>query len=494
MGLALGIDLGTQGAKALVVDGSSGRVVGRGAAPLTVDSPRPGAAEQRPDDWWSAVVRAVRQAVACDGAGPARVSSIGVSGQQHGCVALDGADRPVHPAKLWCDTECAAEAEALSAALGRRVPAGFTAPKLPWLRANRPDAFARIRRVMLPHDWVNLCLTGDAFTDAGDASGTGWMDVAARTHDRAAMDLVDPSLHAWVPRIVPADAVAGTLRAEAAAELGLRPGIAVAPGSGDNMMSALGAGAVDHGTLVVSLGTSGTVFGASDAPVADPEGLVAAFCDATGRWLPLVCTMNCTVVTEEVRAAFGMPHERLTGLAAAEPPGAHGASFLPYLQGERVPDWPHATGALLGLRPGLLRPGVVYRAALEGATFALLHGARRLAALGVSARELRVVGGASRNALWRQVLADAFGAPLRFPAEPESAALGAALQGAAVAAGASVAGFVREHPPAMLAEVVHPEPAAADAMAEAFARHESRAAAWAAEAAGRTDSAARARR
>lgn len=479
MTLALGIDLGTQGAKALVIDADTGRVLGRGSAPLAVDVPRPGAAEQHPDAWWAAIVHAVRQATACDGVDGARIGSIGVSGQQHGCVALDASDRPVHPAKLWCDTECAAEAAALSAALGRRVPAGFTAPKLPWLRAHRPEAFARIRRVMLPHDWVNLRLTGDAFTDAGDASGTGWMDVATRAHDRAAMDVVDPGLHAWVPHIAPAGAIAGTLRTEAAAELGLRPGIAVAPGSGDNMMSAIGAGAVDHGTLVVSLGTSGTVFGPSDTPVIDPEGLVAAFCDATGRWLPLVCTMNCTVVTEEVRSAFGLSHDRVTELAADEPIGTHGVSFLPYLQGERVPDWPHATGALLGLRPGLMRPGVVYRAALEGATFALLHGARRLGSLGVHARELRVVGGASRNPLWRQLLADAFGAPLRFPAEPESAALGAALQGAAVATGAGIAEFVRAHPPAMLPERLHPRPESAAATAEAFARHEARAAAWA---------------
>jgi xylulokinase len=173
-----------------------------------------------------------------------------------------------------------------------------------------------------------------------------------------------------------------------------------------------------------------------------------------------------------------MTHARLTELAAAEPAGAHGVSFLPYLQGERVPDRPHATGALVGLRPGLMRPGVIYRAALEGATFALVHGARRLAALGVVPRELRVVGGASRNALWRQVLADAFDAPLRFPAEPESAALGAAMQGAAVAAGARVADYVRTRPPMMLAGTVMPSAGSGAATAEAFARHESRADAW----------------
>jgi xylulokinase len=222
------------------------------------------------------------------------------------------------------------------------------------------------------------------------------------------------------------------------------------------MMSALGAGAVDHGSLVVSLGTSGTLFGPSDRPVVDPAGLIAPFCDATGRWLPLLCTMNCTVVTEEVRACFGMPHDRLTELAADEPIGAGGVTFLPYLQGERAPDWPHARGVVHGLEPGSMRPGALYRAALEGATLALAHGAKRLAALGLAARELRVVGGGSRNPLWRRILADAFGAPLRFPAEPESAALGAALQAAAVASGTAASAFLRAHPPLMSPETVEP--------------------------------------
>jgi xylulokinase len=325
-----------------------------------------------------------------------------------------------------------------------------------WMKSREPANFARVRRVLLPHDWVNLFLTGDAFTDCGDASGTGYFDAAARTYDRRAMDTIDPGLHAMVPRLVEADAVGGTLRAAAAEALGLRVGIPVSVGSGDNMMSALGAGAVDHGTLVVSLGTSGTLFGPSDRAVVDPSGLIAPFCDATGRWLPLLCTMNCTVVTEEVRACFGLPHGQLTDLAASEPIGAGGVTFLPYLQGERAPDWPHARGVLHGLESGSMRPGVLYRAALEGATLALVHGASRLAALGLPARELRVVGGGSRNALWRRILADAFGVPLRFPAEPESAALGAALQAAAVATRTPVADFVRAHRPPMSPEVVDP--------------------------------------
>jgi xylulokinase len=456
MGPVLGIDLGTQGAKALVLDAGAGRVLGRGAAPLAVDTPRPGAAEQDPDRWIEAVTHAVRGALAGAGIDPASVAAIGVSGQQHGCVALDAADRPVRPAKLWCDTECADEAREFGARIGRPVPAGFTASKLMWMKSREPANFARVRRVLLPHDWVNLFLTGDAFTDCGDASGTGYFDAAARTYDRRAMDTIDPGLHAMVPRLVEADAVGGTLRAAAAEALGLRVGIPVSVGSGDNMMSALGAGAVDHGTLVVSLGTSGTLFGPSDRAVVDPSGLIAPFCDATGRWLPLLCTMNCTVVTEAVRACFGLPHGQLTDLAASEPIGAGGVTFLPYLQGERAPDWPHARGVLHGLESGSMRPGVLYRAALEGATLALVHGASRLAALGLPARELRVVGGGSRNALWRRILADAFGVPLRFPAEPESAALGAALQAAAVATRTPVADFVRAHRPPMSPEVVDP--------------------------------------
>lgn len=222
------------------------------------------------------------------------------------------------------------------------------------------------------------------------------------------------------------------------------------------MMSALGAGAVDSGAMVLSLGTSGTMCASSDRPVIDPEGLVAAFCDATGRWMPLLCTMSCTAPTQETAAAFSMGHAELTSLAAAEPIGCHGMTFLPYLLGERVPDWPHASGTLLGIRPGLLRPGCTYRAAIEGATLALWQGHRRMRALGLQPSSLRVVGGAARNPLWRQVIADIFGMPLRFPVEPDSAALGAALAGAAAAAGEPLASFVRARPPAVEPEACEP--------------------------------------
>jgi xylulokinase len=396
------------------------------------------------------------------------VRGIGVSGQQHGCVVLDKHDRPIRPAKLWCDTECAAEAAQVSAETGRSVPAGFTAPKLPWLRAREPQHFARIRAVLLPHDFVNLWLTGRKATDHGDASGTGYYDPIARTWDVPhGAAWLDP---AWLPALLNPDEACGTLRAELAQRFGLPRDCTVAPGSGDNMMSALGAGAVRDGVLVASLGTSGTLFGRAARPPRDPERLVAPFCDATGAWLPLWCTMNCTTPAEEVRKAFGLDHARLTALAQAEPAGCGGLNFLPYLAGERAPDWPHARGVLHGLEAGALRPGLLYRAALEGAAFCLRRGLDRIGACtGVRAEEVRVVGGGARNPLWRRILADLFAAPLAFPTAAETAALGGALQAAAIHSGARVADFVAAHPPELEPERVAPRADAA--LLEAYARH-----------------------
>lgn len=459
----LGLDVGTQGVKALVWDADGGQVLARAGAPLALlPTARPGAAEQRPEDWIAAIERALRELAAADALRDVR--GIGVSGQQHGCVILDEQDRPIRPAKLWCDTECAAEAAQVSAQTGRAVPAGFTAPKLPWLKRHEPAHFARIRAVLLPHDFVNLWLTGRKATDHGDASGTGYYDPARRAWDPpAGADWINP---AWLPPLLGPEESCGALRDEIAQRCSLPRGIPVSAGSGDNMMSALGAGAVTAGALVCSLGTSGTLFGPSNALPQDPARLVAPFCDATGQWLPLWCTMNCTSAAEEVRKAFGLEHASLTTAAQAEPSGCGGLQFLPYFAGERAPDWPHARAVLHGLGPGALRPGLIYRAALEGAAFCLRLGLEHMP---ITARELRVVGGGARNPLWRRILADLFQAPLVFPAEAETAALGAALQAAAAVSGTSVAAFVSAHPPAL--EDARIEPRTDAALHEAYARH-----------------------
>lgn len=440
--LVLGLDVGTQGAKALLVDVERGEVVGRGAAGYGLIAGLPeGAAEQHPETWIDGVRAASRAALAdasrrAGGADPAaRVTALGVSGQQHGLVVLDRERRVLRAAKLWCDTTTAAEAVELTQLLERRVPAGYTAPKLLWLRRHEPAIWERTRHVLLPHDYVNFRLTGALTSEAGDASGTGWFDPVTRRCDADELDAIDPRLAELLAPLIDSDAPAGRLHAEGAALLGLPEGLLVAIGSGDNMCSAIGSGATRPGVVVASLGTSCTVFSRAESPVVDARGLIAPFCDAAGGWLPLLCVMNGTNVLEQVRRdlqACGRAAtlDELTAAAAAEPPGCEGLLCVPYLHGERVPDLPNARGLLHGLSPTPLGPGRLFRAALEGLCLNLAWGVDRLRGLGIAVQGVRVVGGGARNALWRQLLADTLDAPVQQLAESESAALGAALQAA----------------------------------------------------------------
>ncbi len=464
MSLFLGLDVGTQGTKGVVIDASTGRVVSRAAHSYGLLEGLPhGAAEQHPHTWLDAVARVIEQLMAEPHIRPESIQGVGVSGQQHGLVVLDGQGEVVRPAKLWCDTSTAAEAVELSAVLGRSVPTGFTASKILWLRRNEPEAWARVRHVLLPHDYLNFVFTGRMSMEAGDASGTGFFDVQRRRFDEAAMEAIDGRLAEYLPALLDPGEPAGLLSEEAARRFGLPAGIPVAGGGGDNMMSALGSGASEPGVAVASLGTSGTVFAWSPEPVVDPEGLVAPFCASTGGWLPLLCVMNLTGVTEEVHAAFPLLSlSELTEAAREVAAGCEGLLFLPYLMGERVPDLPHATGALLGMRPGLLRPGHLFRAALEGTSLNLALGVDRLRALGVPVEQLRVVGGGASNTLWCSILADAVDVPVERLVEAESGALGAAVcalwtwrraQGERVAAHDVAAAFVACHP-----DVIQPDP------------------------------------
>jgi xylulokinase len=434
-GLYVGLDVGTQSTKGVLVDVSrkgAEAIVARAAQAYDlIEGLAPGAAEQHPHTWRDAVQTVTRQLLA--GVDPERVRGIGVSGQQHGLVVLDETDAVVRPAKLWCDTTTTKESEQITQQGRWPVPTGFTLPKLLWMKHNEPQDFARVRSVLLPHDYINFLLTGEKFMEAGDASGSGAFDPENRCFDEEILSWLDPSARGFFPKLVAPDRPAGTVSRSAAAFFGLPEGIVVSPGGGDNMMSAIGSGATKPGATVVSLGTSGTVFAYSATPVIDPDGLVAAFCDSTGAWMPLLCTMNVTGVTEEVRSAFGLDHAVITEQAAAVAPGCDGLTFLPYLQGERVPNLPQATGALLGLKPGSLEPGRLFRAAIEGATLGLVSGVERMKRLGLEVGAARVVGGGSRNPLWRQILADALGAPVEVLEEPESAALGGAIQACWVA-------------------------------------------------------------
>ncbi len=431
--LFLGIDIGTQSCKAVVVDPVRGEVVGRGSAPLELLAGLPpGHQEQRPADWLTALRSAATQALAA--VDRTSIAGLAVSGQQHGAVVLDDRGEVVRPAKLWCDTATAAEAAELTAKLGRVVPTGFTASKLLWLARHEVAHWARVRSVLLPHDYANLWLTGERSAEPGDASGTGWFDPVRRGYDARALAAIDARLPAMVAPLRASDGLAGRLTAAAANALGLRPGIPVATGGGDNMMSAIGGGATRDGVVVCSLGTSGTIFTRSASPIVDPRGAIAPFCSSDGGWLPLLCVMNVTGVVEEVKALTGLDHTTLTAAAERVAPGSDGLCWLPFLLGERVPDLPAATGSLLGMRLGSLRPGTLYRAALEGVACNLADGLDRLRALGIAVGEVRLTGGGAGNALWRQILADVWGVPVRVLAETESAALGAALQAAWVVA------------------------------------------------------------
>jgi len=432
-GLWVGVDVGTQGTKGVVLDAAAGVVVARASVSYDLIAGLPaGAAEQHPDTWVRAVRDVCRELLGSDAVDVARVGGIGVSGQQHGFVPLDVDGEVIRPAKLWCDTATAAEAEELSKAYGRLIPTGFTASKILWMQRHEPENWSRLRTILLPHDYINFRLTGVYGMEAGDASGTGLFDPTNRVFDLHEAGVISSSLPDMLPELIDAGASVAPLSAEGAALTGLPEGIVVSAGGGDNMMSAIGSGATRPGVVVVSLGTSGTVFCHAAEPIIDPDGLIAPFCDSTGGWLPLLCVMNLTGVTEEVVDGFAKEstgsHAELTTMAEAVPAGCEGLLWLPYLAGERVPDLPNATGSLLGMRAGHLRAGHLYRAAMEGTSLNLAWGVDRLRGLGITVDGVRLVGGAAKNPLWCRVLAAALNAPVTRVAEGESGALGGALQ------------------------------------------------------------------
>jgi len=432
MPLVAGVDSSTSSCKVEVRDAESGELVARGRAPHPPTTPP--RSEQHPRDWWTAFEAACAEAGVL---GTNRPAAIAVAGQQHGLVVLDAGGRVLRPAKLWNDTESSTDAEELVAALGAAtwadacgsVPlAAFTITKLAWLRRCEPDVFRRVARVLLPHDWLTGQLTGGATTDRGDASGTGWWSPREERYRYDLLALVDDTV-AWEDKLP--EVLAPT---EAAGEW---EEMAVGPGTGDNMAAALGLG-LRPGDVAISLGTSGTAFGVSDRPTADATGAVAGFADATGRFLPLVCTLNATKVTDAVARLLGVDATGFDALALAAPAGAAGLILVPYLDGERTPNRPDASGTLTGIRSEVTREQLA-RAAVEGVVGNLLAGADELVRGEPRAAHGRVllVGGGARSAAYRQVVADLTGRPVTVPDDEEIVARGAALQAAAVLTGRS---------------------------------------------------------
>jgi xylulokinase len=438
----IGIDSSTQACKVEVRRLDDGALLGTGRAPHPpVVPPR---SEQDPAAWWTALVDATGEARRA--AGDPAIAAIAVAGQQHGMVALDGAGAVVRPAKLWNDTESAPDAgwllgqleggaPAWAAACGSVPVASFTITKLSWLHRSEPEAWARLAHVLLPHDWLTWRLTGERVTDRGDASGTGYWSPAAGEYRWDLLAVVDRDRD-WssvVPRVgAPFEAV-GPLSPAAAAELDLDPSVLVGAGTGDNMAAALGLG-LRPGDVAISIGTSGTVYAPTTEPVHDPTGAVAGFADAAGGYLPLVCTLNATQVTDAVGRWLGCDHDALATLALDRPAGAGGVTFLPYLAGERTPDRPDATGELIGLRLGT-EPGDLARAAHEGVVCGLLDGLDALGRAGVTVDRGRLVlvGGGRRSPAYVRILADLAARPLAVARDAEHVATGACVQAAAVA-------------------------------------------------------------
>ncbi len=435
----IGIDSGTQSTKTIVLDAESGEVIASAFAAydLIPDLPA-GHKEQYPSEWIAAVRATISETLSNANVDRTAVKGIGVSGQQHGFVPLDGNDEVIRPAKLWCDTATSAECDEIIdklggleqtiAAVGNGIPAGFTASKILWLKNHEPENYARLASILLPHDYINFWLTGRKTMEHGDASGTALLDVKNRVWSTAAIDAIDARIAAMLPSLIQADDIAGTLRADLANEFGLSDAVIVSSGGGDNMMGAIGTGNVKAGVVTVSLGTSGTIYACSSHPVIDPQGEVAAFCDSTGQWLPLVCTMNVTVATEMVCERFGLSHSDLASAVASLPAGNDGLMLIPFFEGERTPNSPDGTGVYFGLREQTYSIPHFARAAMEGTTLGLNYGLNRLRGLGITPTEIRATGGGAKSAVWRQIMANVFNAEVVCTVSEEGAAVGAAIQ------------------------------------------------------------------
>ena len=428
MPLVVGVDSSTSACKVQVRDADTGAVVASGRAAHSPTSPP--RSEQHPSEWEAALHAACAQAILPAQQTPAAIS---VAAQQHGLVVLGDDGAVLRPAKLWNDTESAPDTASLLAALpggqagwadacGSVPVPSFTITKLHWLRRCEPEAFRRTAAVLLPHDWLTFRLTGRHTTDRGDASGTGYWSPREERYREDLLRLVSDGVdwNAALPEVLAPDAMAGEWRGA---------GIPVAAGTGDNMAAALGLG-LRTGDLALSLGTSGTAFTVSDEATADPTGTVAGFADATGRYLPLVCTLNATKVTDAVARLLGVDHAQFDALALEAPAGAGGLVLVPHLDGERTPNRPDATGLLSGLRTDVT-PGQLARAAVEGVVCNLLAGADALGS--ETARgTVFLVGGAAHSRAYQRVVADLTGRAIRVPADDELVAAGAAVQAAAL--------------------------------------------------------------
>jgi xylulokinase len=428
--LVAGVDSSTQSCKVVIVDAETGRVVRSGRAA------HPAGTEVAPAAWWDGLLAAIADAGGLDD-----VAAVSIGGQQHGMVVLDEHGEVIRDALLWNDTRSGGAAEALRDELGREeyaartglVPvASFTASKLRWLRDAEPQNAARVAAVALPHDWLTWRLRGHGAdadlaaltTDRSDASGTAYWSPHTGEHDRVLLELA-LGHDAILPRVLGPAETAGVT----AEHPGVPAGIPVGAGAGDNAAAALGLGA-RSGDVVVSIGTSGTVFAVTDHPIADPTGTIAGFADAGGAFLPLVATLNAAQIVDTVAALLGVDHAGIGALALSAPPGSDGVTLIPYFAGERTPNLPDATATFAGLSyANTTRPNVA-RAAIEGMVCGLAAGLDALVEAGVEVERILLIGGGAKLDATQRIASEVFGRPVMVVPPAEYVALGAAAQAA----------------------------------------------------------------
>lgn len=432
----LGIDIGTSGTKSLLIS-PEGRVLASATEEYGLLTPRPGWAEQPPEYWWDATVKSVRTVLASSGARPEDVAGVGLSGQMHGSVFLDARDAVIRPALLWCDQRTAAQCAWITRAVGvenlvritaNPVLTGFQAPKIIWLRDEEPEHYARVRKVLLPKDFVRLRLTGEFATEVSDASGTSMLDVPNRRWSDELLAAIDVP-RSWLPAVYESPEVSGRISVEAAAATGLVAGTPVVGGGGDQAAGAVGNGIVEPGIVSSTVGTSGVVFAYAREPAIDPGLRIHTFCHAVpGAWHVMGVVLSAGGSLRWLRDTLALGgYDAMNVQASSAPVGSEGLLFLPYLTGERTPyPDPDARGVWFGLS---LRHGLPHlvRSVMEGVAYALRDSFEIFHEIGVGISQVRASGGGARSPLWRQIQADATGHPHATINVDEGPALGVAL-------------------------------------------------------------------
>ncbi|MFI3257269.1 MAG: xylulokinase, partial [Spirochaetales bacterium] len=422
MNIVTGIDLGTQSLKVILYDVEEKNVVAKTSASLDLLSDQDGTREQK-TQWYDEALKI------CFSQLPQnllkKVIAVGVSGQQHGFVPLDKNGNSLYNVKLWNDTstteechfltEAAGSEDAVIQEVGNLMLPGFTAPKILWLKRNKPAEWQKLRYILLPHDYINFILTDNYCMEYGDASGTALFNPKTRSWSKTMCDFIDSSLYDILPPLIESHKKAGIISEKAASLFGLPAGIPVSSGGGDNMMGAIGTGTVSDGFLTMSLGTSGTLYGYSNTPLTDPKNGLSGFCSSTGGWLPLLCTMNCTVAQEQIRELFNLSVAEFDNLANESVAGANGVIVLPFFNGERTPNLPNGKASITGLTVANTERRHICRAAMESAVFAIRAGLEAFRALGFSPKEIRLIGGGAKSALWRRIASDILNVPIKIP-------------------------------------------------------------------------------